>query len=294
VTPRPPPPVERVRRRVSETLGPSVAAALPGGFQRLGPVVVVRLPESLRPQFPVIGAAYQDEFHARAVLRRRGGSVGEFRLPEVEPIAGEGTETVVVENGIRYRFDAARVMFAAGNHSERGRAGRIVQPGETIVDLFAGIGYFTLPALVHGHAARVHACEANPVAFEYLVGNARRNGVGDRLTAHRGDNREAPIPLGVADRVFLGLLPESLPWVPRALDLLAPGGGWVHVHRLQATRDGDGSVAGPVLDLVERSGRTLRSASVHPVKPYGPGRRHVVVDVAIGPRRAGARGATPG
>ena len=161
-----------------------------------------------------------------------------------------------------------------------GRAGS-VRPGETVVDLFAGIGYFTLPAAVVGRAARVHACEANPVAYQYLVENARRNHVADRVTAHRGDNRDAPIPRGCADRVFLGLLPESLPWVPRALDLLSPKGGSLHVHRLQETRAGTEAVAGPVRELVERGGRRVLEASVHVVKPYGPGRRHVVVDVAV-------------
>lgn len=280
MTPRPGP-VDRVRTRVRGRLGSDVAARLPDGFQRLGQVLVVRLPDSLRPQFAEIGEAYLAEFHARAVLRRRGGSVGEFRLPEVEPIAGHGTETVVVEHGIRYHLDAARVMFAAGNHTERGRAGRLVRPGETVVDLFAGIGYFTLPAAVLGRAGRVHACEANPVAFQYLVENLERNHVADRVTAHRGDNRDAPIPPACADRIFLGFLPDSLPWVPRALELLRPAGGWLHVHRLQETREEPGSVAGPVVDLVVRSGRKVRQASVHPVKPYGPGRRHVVVDVDV-------------
>ena len=282
MTPRPPPPVERVRRRLSASLGPEVAAALPDGFQRLGQVVIVKLPESLRDRFPVIGAAYREEFHVRAVLRRRGGISGEFRVPETESIAGDATETIVQEHGIRYGFDARRVMFAAGNHLERGRAGRLVLPGETVVDLFAGIGYFALPAAVLGRAGRVHACEANPVAFHYLVENAARNGVADRVLAYRGDNREALIPPAAADRVFLGLLPESLPWVPRAVGLLRPRGGWLHVHRLQGTRDGADSVTAGVLDLLEREGRAVIGASVHTVKPYGPGRVHVVVDVQVG------------
>ncbi len=288
-----PGPVERVRARVAASRGPEVAEGLPEGFQRLGPVVIVRLPDSLRPHFPAIGAAYLEELRARAVLRRRGGSVGEFRLPEVEPIAGRGTETEVVEHGIRYRLDAARVMFAAGNHSERARVGRLVRPGETVVDLFAGIGYFTLPAAVLGRAGHVHACEANPVAVEYLRTNVERNRVGGRVTVYPGDNRDAPLPSGAADRVFLGLLPESLPWVPRAAGLLAPRGGWLHVHRLQETRQGPDPVIGPVLDLIDRAGRTALAAAVHPVKPYGPGRRHVVVDVAVGPLGAGPAGPAP-
>ncbi len=50
---------------------------------------------------------------------------------------------------------------------------------------------------------------------------------------------------------------------------------------------------GPVLDLIDRAGRTALAAAVHPVKPYGPGRRHVVVDVAVGPLGAGPAGPAP-
>jgi len=283
VTPGRPSPVERVRARIARGAGPEVAAAVPRGFQRLGTVVVVELPEALRAHFPEIGAAYAAELGVRTVLRRRGAVTGDFRLPRVERIAGNGTETEVREHGIRYGFDAERIMFARGNKSERQRAGRLVRPGETVVDLFAGIGYFALPALVHGRAARVHACEANPVAMGYLVSNAVRNGVVDRLTAYPGDNREAPIPPAVADRVFLGLLPDSLPWVPRALGLLAAGGGWIHVHRLQGSRDGASEATDPVAEVVARCGGSVEEATVQPVKAYGPGRRHVVVDLRVRP-----------
>ena len=53
------------------------------------------------------------------------------------------------ENGIFYCLDITRCMFSSGNVTEKARMGRLQCTGETVVDLFAGIGYYTLPLLVH-------------------------------------------------------------------------------------------------------------------------------------------------
>jgi tRNA wybutosine-synthesizing protein 2 len=279
-------PAERVRRSISIQLGPAVAERLPDGFQRLGPVVILRLPPELRRVYAAIGAAWSSETGVRTVLNRTGPVTGEFRRPSVERVWGDGTETELVENGIRFHLDAARVMFAPGNQGERRRIAGLVRPGETIVDLFAGIGYFTLPALVHGRAARVFAVEKNPVSFRYLERNLQLNGVADRATAILGDNRDVGIPTGSAERVFLGLLPTSIPWVGRALELLAPDGGVLHVHLVVDVRAGLSGAQSEVRLAVERSGGQVASIAGRSVKSYGPGRAHVVVDVrATTPRR---------
>lgn len=59
-------------------------------------------------------------------------------------------------------------MFSAGNVTERHRIASLKCDNEVIVDLFAGIGYFTLPFLVHANARLVHACEWNPDAIDSL------------------------------------------------------------------------------------------------------------------------------
>ena len=74
--------------------------------------------------FPVIGQAYREVLGVATVLRSAGAVHGEFRQPSVERIAGTGSETTVLEHGVRFRFDAARIMFARGNREERHRFGR--------------------------------------------------------------------------------------------------------------------------------------------------------------------------
>ncbi|EQD49052.1 Protein of unknown function Met10, partial [mine drainage metagenome] len=159
---------------------------MPAGYQRMGRVLLVRLPERLRPYWADIGAAWQREIGVATVLTRVGPVHGEARRPDVEVIAGGATETEVVEHGVHWRFDAARIMFAAGNRTERVRAGRRVAPGERVLDLFAGIGYFSLPAARAHPTVRVRAIEQNPEAYRYLVENARINGVADRIATTLG------------------------------------------------------------------------------------------------------------
>jgi len=216
-----------------------------------------------------------------AVLRRRGPIQGDYRLPGVEFIAGDDARTEVVENGIRYRFDARAVMFSAGNRTERRRAGELVRPGEAVGDLFAGIGYFTLPAARHGRAAHVFACEANPTSVAALRDNVMVNRVADRVTIYAGPNEEAPLPRDALDRVFLGYLPSAVGWIPRAVDLLRSSGGSLHVHHVVGTIGGVAEAEGSVRAAVERTGARVRSLTGREVKPYGPGRMHAVVDVEL-------------
>jgi tRNA wybutosine-synthesizing protein 2 len=278
-----PGPVDRVRARLARDLPGAAVDELPGGYERLGRVVIVKLPETLRPHFSAIGEAYRHELAVATVLRRAGPIRGDFRLPAVEVLAGSSTTTEVIEHGIRYRFDAARMMFSAGNRTERRRAGDLVRPGEVVADLFAGIGYFTIPAARPGHAERVFACEANPESFRALEENLRVNHVLDRVTAFSGPNEAASLPDGGVDRVFLGYLPSAVPWVGRAVPLLRSEGGWLHVHHVEGVRGGPAEAAAVVRAAVERSGGAVTDLRAREVKPYGPGRLHAVVDVEVRP-----------
>ncbi len=132
----------------------------------------------------------------------------DFRSPRVQIVFGEGPIVEHVDNGVVYTFDVTRCMFAAGNIREKLRVSRFACRGETVVDLYAGIGYFTLQYLVHTGVKFLYACEWNPAAVEALTRNLQRNGVADRCLVIPGDNAVGA-PSGVADRVNLGLIPTS-------------------------------------------------------------------------------------
>lgn len=172
---------------------------------------------------------------ANAVGVRRIAKAGRisadgFRTPRVTLLLGDDAWVHHVDNGIRYTFDITKCMFSSGNITEKLRVSSFDCRGEVVVDLYAGIGYFALPFLVHAGAAYVHACEWNPHALDALMKNLELNKVSDRCKVHSGDNQQLLLR-NLADRVNLGLIPNSEEGWPVACKLLKEDrGGILHIH----------------------------------------------------------------
>ena len=125
----------------------------------------------------------------------------------------------------RYQWDVTKCMFSIGNITEKLRIANFDCSDQVVVDLFAGIGYFVLPYLVHARARHVHACEINPDSIAALKTNLKMNRVEDRCTVYQGDNRET-CPSNIADRVNLGLIPSSeISWEAACRALKSNSGG---------------------------------------------------------------------
>jgi len=216
--------------------------------------------------------------HANAdtVLARRGID-GERREPDVEVLAGDGdTETVHTEHGTRYALDLAEVMFSPGNKAERARMGETVGDGERVFDMFAGVGYFTLPMARAG--ARVTATEINPAAFRYLLENAKLNDVQERVDLYRADCRDVADTVA-ADRVVMGYY-DAYEYLEAALSALEPG-GVLHMH--EATPEA--LVYDRPIDRLEAAAaerdRTVEVLDRRRVKGYSEGVAHVVLDARV-------------
>lgn len=131
------------------------------------------------------------------------------------------TFTTHVENGITYGMDVRRVMFSSGNTTERMRFAHSDAKEEEVVDMFCGIGYFTLPLAVHGKPRVIHAIDKNPDSVAFMRMNAVWNGVGHIVDPHCGDNREVGDEwIGKCDRVIMGYLPSCKEHLLRAVMFL--------------------------------------------------------------------------
>ena len=198
----------------------------------------------------------------------------------------------ITEQGIRQSFDLTRVMFSRGNISEKIRFGRLVCADEVVLDLYTGIGYFTLPALVHGKAKHVYCCEWNPDAIMALKYNLQDNGVQDKATILEGNCRlRGQECAGLVDRVSLGLIPSSEgSWRTAVNALRANTGGWLHVHAnvpVKELTDWSRWVSMRLLDYaVQRENAAswvVVLAYIERVKSFAPTVNHYVADIWAGP-----------
>ena len=203
----------------------------------------------------------------------------------------------ITEQGISQSFDLTKVMFSRGNVTEKIRFGTLVQPNEVVLDMYAGIGYYTLPALIKGSAKHVYACEWNPHAALALQYNLKANQVQDRATVYIGDSRTLCRDNNISnmvDRISLGLLPSSEGgWRTALTALRHDTGGWLHVHANV-----------PVLERLEWTWWLCQSLwrltvergdekwivyckHVEKVKSFAPTINHYVADIFCGPRHQG-------
>jgi tRNA wybutosine-synthesizing protein 2 len=192
------------------------------------------------------------------------------RTPETEVLWGDVGEVCHRESGYTYHLDPRKVMFAQGNRDEKMRMARLVREGEKdarVADMFAGIGYFTIP--IAGSGARVHAMEINPVAFEYLKRNIAENRFTGRVEVACGDCRT--LLSGDYDRVVMGHFDAV-----RMLSVVfshVHAGSVLHVHSI--------GEAGEEIQRAVKGAGFSATIEVHKVKKYRPHTWHVVQDVTL-------------
>ena len=275
-------PHERVVARLPEALPASLADLAPAKWEQHGDVLVLRLPDALLPHAETVARAYADVLGLKSVLHDPSGVSGELREMQARLLLGTDPVATHVENGVRFRFDASRVMFSSGNLHERMRAARLPARGETVVDMFAGIGYFTLPLAVHARPARIHALEKNPVSHRYLAENVALNGVEDIVEPWLGDNRDFE-PEGVAHRVLMGYFPGTQAFLPKALRLLRPEGGILHYHNTAHAERWTEELTRKVFDAAMDKGWAAEVLEARVVKTHSPGVVHAVLAVKVEP-----------
>ena len=216
-------------------------------------------------------------------LARLGEIVGDKRESTVEILVGDNDWVIRKESGIKYGYPLTKCMFSSGNINERRRMGEIVSKNEIIVDLFSGIGYYTLPILVKSKVKHVYSCEWNINAINALKFNLKENKVENRCTIYEGDNRETTGNLSnIADRVLLGLLPTAEKSYDIALNCLKQSGGILHLHGLAPANNHQ--------ELVDKTTKLLESLDydyrvknviINKIKSYAPHWDHLVLDIEI-------------
>ena len=202
---------------------------------------------------------------------------GPKREPEVEILVGDNTETIHRENHCFFKLDVARIMWSKGNTGERKRMANLVEDGETVVDMFAGIGYFSIPMAVHSNPAKIYSLEINPVSYGYLKENIVLNKVEDVIEPILGDCREFA-PKNFADRVLMGYIGNTHEYLDKAVNIVKPG-GIIHYH--ESVPDNLKFERPPQRIIDAAKGRDVEILNKRIIKKYSPGVYHVVIDALI-------------
>jgi tRNA wybutosine-synthesizing protein 2 len=251
-------------------------AVIPKKRQILGDIIIIALRKELESRKAEIGKALLSFYPRCSTVLLDRGITGQIRKPDREIIAGERTETVHRENGCLFKLDAMRIMYSQGNLAEKKRMSKLGRD-ETIVDMFAGIGYFSIPMAVHSKPRKIFAIEINPVAFDYLKENVKLNKVDEIIEPVPGDCA-AVTPIGIADRVIMGYL-NAHEYLEQGIRALLPG-GIIHYHEAVP----EAIERRPVKRVIEAAGkhkRIVKIIGVRRVKKYSPGVWHMVVDARL-------------
>lgn len=260
---------------------------LPSGFQTIGKAIIVKLNAELLNKKKLIGKKYLEMLpNIKSIYLNKGIVKGQFRTPDnIELLLGEDNSIVEHrEHGVIYKFDFTKIMFSQGNLSERKFLATLVNKEETIVDMFAGIGYFSLPIAKHSQAERIYSIELNPLSYKYLVENIELNHFEDIIIPILGDCKEEVLKLsksGIkADRVIMGVFPAPKDYIKEALTL-AKDEGTVYHYEGVVDKEGFMTLFIEFKDIAEREGFNCSLSGKRFVKSYGPKLYHTVLDIIV-------------
>lgn len=278
---------ENLKKKLNELLTEEELSLLPRGFQTLGKVMILKLhPKLLEKRKIIANVCLETLPKFKSVYLNLGKVKGKFRQPEkIEYLAGENNPIVEhTEHGVRYIFDITKIMFSKGNLNERKYLATLVKEGEIIVDMFAGIGYFSLPIAKHSSVEKIYSIELNPEAYKFLVKNIKLNHFEEKIFPIHGDCKNEVVRLSEsglrADRVIMGIFPAPKNFIKDALTLVKDTGTMYHYEGVMEKNK--------YLDLfnefnaiVEQKNLQCELKSKRFVKSYGPNLYHVVLDIEV-------------
>jgi len=275
-------PFDQIHSALENDIPPYLLDFLPKKWEKIGNVCIIKLHKKLTAYQQKIGKIYAEVLKCKSVLNDIGGITGRFREPKVRILFGSKvTETCHVENGIKYKLDPQKIMFSSGNMNERLRMSCISNSHETVVDLFAGIGYFSLPLAVHSKPKKVYSCEINPISYQYLCDNIVLNHVTSIVEPLLGNNKQTA-PHNIAHRIIMGYFSNGYEYIPTAVSCLRNKSGIIHFHDIVLVEDIPLKSFTKIQKILKKIHRKAVLLQYHTIKSYAPGVNHIVLDINVG------------
>jgi len=271
---------------LSDKLPPHVLASLPQALDFVGDIAVVEIPPELETHKRVIAEAIlKVHKRVRTVLAKWGAVSGVYRLRQFETIGGEAkTETVHKEHGCIFHVDLVKAYFSPRLSYEHSRVASLVRQGEIVVDMFAGVGGFSILIAKKLDDVHVYAIDVNPDALEFLKKNIVVNRVVGKVELLLGDARQIIEERlgGVADRVIMNLPEKAIEYIDVACKALKPEGGIVHYYEFSNATEPLETAKNRLADALKQTNRRLEKILLaRVVRGIAPFTYQVVVDAEI-------------
>jgi tRNA (guanine37-N1)-methyltransferase len=213
---------------------------------------------------------------------------GDFRLRGLKYVAGESkTATVHRESGCLFSVDLEECYFSPRLSYERMRVAKLVDDGEVVVNMFAGVGCFSIIIAKHSNPQKVYSIDVNPSAVRYMQENVRLNRVYGKVVPILGDAKEIIEKrlCRFADRVFMPLPEKALEYLPYAFMALKESGGWIHYYDFEHANRNEN----PIEKTKAKVKMKLESLDVsfdfpfaRIVRSTGPNWHQTVLDIRVG------------
>ena len=233
-----------LKKALENVLTEKESNELISAFDQIGEIIIVRIPDSLLAKKKIIGKALLDEVKiVRSVFYQASAVEGEFRTRSLEILAGEdNTETEYKEFGCRFTVDVKNAFFSPRLSTERERIANLIQNGEVMTNMFAGIGMFSIMA-AKKKKCTVYSLDINPIASKLCETNIGLNKLTGNIISINGDASEIIKEqlMNKSDRTLM-LLPErSDEFLESAINTTKDGGiihYYSHIHADKKTDAG--------------------------------------------------------
>lgn len=261
---------------------------LPTSFDVVGDIAIIRLPDDLVPFAGDVGDAMRKVMPRLRTVAMDRGVQGEFRVRSLEVVSGEPSMvTTHTEYGLRFKVDVSTVYFNPRLAGERRRVSHLVREGEVVIDMFAGVGPFSLMISKYSSPREVHAIDINPDAIVLMRENIEINKV-EVVNPLLGDARELMPDLPAADRIIMNLPHSAHEFLQDASLNLKPG-GTIHLYAI-SERDEVNDLVSSWISLQRGKGIDLDLSRLEELKTYSPTMSVYSVDLVLTHRScSGAR-----
>ena len=253
----------------------------------IGDIAIIKAEEIDEKALNIFGEALIKELkYIKTVLRQITPVSGEYRIRRFKYIAGEDKrETIYKEHGIRIKVDVEKVYFTPRLSTERKRIMEQVSQGESVCNMFAGAGPYTILIAKYRNPRIVHSIDINKYAIDYHLENNYLNKVEDKIILYRGDAAQMveKYIVNKVDRVLMPLPEKALTYLEYALKALKDTGYihiYLHVKYSQDWRESLVKASEIVRNTLTEKCKII-SLTPHKVREVGPRTMQVCVDTYI-------------